>query len=76
MKFVKLIRFYYNFIRNYINAIDEGYDAEDSIFNGYICKLNTPQFNLVHRSQYGSACDFKHDIIEYRGNNCYIQTKG
>ena len=26
----------------YINAIDEGYDAEDSILNGYIYKINTP----------------------------------
>ena len=34
-----------------INAIDEGYDAEDAIFNGYIYKINTPQFNLVNRSQ-------------------------
>ena len=37
----------------YINAIDEGYDAEDAIFNGYIYKINTPQFNKVKRSQYG-----------------------
>ena len=29
----------------YINAIDEGYDAKDAISNGYIYKLNTPQFN-------------------------------
>ena len=28
----------------YNNAIDEGYDAEDAIFNGYKYKLNTPQF--------------------------------
>ena len=32
----------------YINSIDEGYDAEDAIFNGYIYKINTPQFNLVN----------------------------
>ena len=57
----------------YINAIDEGYDA---IFNGYIYKINTPQFNKVNRSQNGNGCDFKHEIIEYRGNNCYIPTKG
>ena len=61
---------------SYINAIDEGYDAEDVIFNGYIYKLNTPQFNKVNRSQYGTGCDFKHEIIEYRGNNCLIPTKG
>ena len=26
----------------YIISIDEGYDAEDGIFNGYIYKINTP----------------------------------
>ena len=60
----------------YIIAIDEGYDAEDAIFNGHIYKINTPQFNKVNRSQYGNGCDFKHEIIEYRGNNCFIPTKG
>ena len=60
----------------YINAIDKGYDAEDAIFNGYIYKLNTPQFNKVNRSQYGNDCDFKVGFIEYRGNNCYIPIKG
>ena len=34
----------------YINGIDEGYDADDSIFNGYIYKINTPKFNKVKRS--------------------------
>ena len=58
----------------YIN--DEGYDADDCIFNGYIYKIDTPQFNKVKRSQYGNGCDFKHEIIEYRGNNCFIPTKG
>ena len=60
----------------YINSIDEGYDAEDAIFTGYIYKIKTPQFNLVNTSQYGNGCDFKHEIIEYRGNNCFIPTKG
>ena len=59
----------------YINAIDEGYDAEDAIFNGYIFKISTSQFNLVNRSQYGNGCDFKHEIVEYRGDNCFIPTK-
>ena len=58
----------------YINAIDEGYDAEDAIFNGYIRKLDIPQFNKVNQSQYGNGCDFKQEIIEYRGNNCFIQS--
>ena len=60
----------------YINSIDEGYDAEDAIFNGDIYKINTPQFNLVNRSQYGDGCDFKHEFFEYRGKNCFIPTKG
>ena len=60
----------------YINSIDVDYDSDDSIFNGYIYKIDTPQFNKVNRSQYGNGCDFKHEIIVYRGNNCYIPTKG
>ena len=60
----------------YINAIDQDYDSEDAIFNGYIYKLNTPQFNKVNRSQYGNGCSFDKIIVEYRGNNCYIPTKG
>ena len=59
-----------------INSIDEGYDAEDANFNGYIYKLDTPQFNKVNRSQYGIGCDYKHEIIKYRGNDCLIPTKG
>ena len=34
----------------YINAIDEGYDAEDAIFNGYIYKKDTHHFNKVNKS--------------------------
>ena len=60
----------------YINSIDQDYDSDDSIFNGYIYKIDTPHFNKVNRSQYGNGCDFKHEIIEYRGNNCFIPTKG
>ena len=60
----------------YINFIDQDYDSEDAIFNGYIYKLDTPQFNKVNRSQYGNGCNFDKIIVEYRGNNCYIPTKG
>ena len=38
-----------------INAIDQDYESEESIFNGYIYKMDTPQFNLVNRSQYGNG---------------------
>ena len=60
----------------YINSIDEGYDAQGAVFNGYLYKLNTLQFQKVNRSQYGNGCDFNYEIIEYRGNNCFIPTKG
>ena len=60
----------------YISAIDPDYELEDSFFNGYIYKMMTAQFNKVNKSQYGSGCDFKHEIFEYRGNNCIITTKG
>ena len=60
----------------YINAIDEGYNAEDAMFIGYVYKINTPKFNKVNRNQYGNGCDFKHEIIEYQGNNCFIPTRG
>ena len=61
---------------SHINAIDQDCESEEGIFKGYIYKINSPQFNLVNRSQYGNGCDFKHEIIEYRGNNCFIPTKG
>ena len=32
--------------------------------------------NLVNRSQYGNGCDFKHEIIECQGTDCFIPTKG
>ena len=45
------------------------------LFIGYINKLNTSHFNKVNRSRYGNGCDFKHEIIEYRGNNCFVPTE-
>ena len=39
-----------------------------------MCKLNTPEFKKVNRSQYGRGTDFKQDIVEYHGQNCYIPT--
>ena len=62
---------------SYINAIDNsGYDSEDVIFTGWMYKLNTPEFKKVNRSQCGGGTDFKQDIVEYIGNNCYIPTSG
>ena len=60
----------------YIKAIDQDYDSEEALFNGYTYKIKTPQFNKVKRSQYGNGCDFKLEIYEYLANNHYIPTKG
>ena len=80
IKFVKLILDLEMLLNTeyetYINAIDQEYESEDAFFNGSFYKINTPQFNLVDRNQYGNGCDFKHEIIEHRGNNCFIPTKG
>ena len=59
----------------YINAIDAGCDAGDPISNGYFYIKDTSHFFLVNRSQYRKGCDFKHEIIENRGNNCFTPTK-
>ena len=61
----------------YINAIDNsGYDSDDVIFTGWLHKLHTPVFKKVNGSQYGRGTGNKQDIVEYKGNNCYIPTSG
>ena len=59
----------------YINSIDEGYDAEGSIFYGYIYKINTSQIIRVNRPQFGNGCSFECKLIDYRGTHCLIPTK-
>ena len=59
----------------YINSIDQDYDSEDTIFNGYFYKTETPQFNKINRSQYGNGCSFNKINVEYQGNKCFIPTK-
>ena len=61
---------------SYINSIDQNYDIDDCIFNGYNYKINTPQFSKIKRSDFGNGCNFDKIIIEYCGNNCFIPTKG
>ena len=65
-----------NDYETYIISIDESCGTDDIVFKGYFYKLDTPQFFMINRSEYGNSCDFKHAIIEYKGNNCYILTKG
>ena len=63
-------------LESYINAIDIDYDSEDVTFPGYIYKLNTPQFNVVERSAYGTGTNYMQEIVEYYRRNCYIPTSG
>ena len=58
-----------------IGPFDQDYESDDTIFNGYIYKIVFPQFNLVNRSQYVSGCNFKHEITEHQGRNCFTPTK-
>ena len=71
IRFRKMIDF-----ESYINKIDNGYDADDTIFIGYSYKVDTPQFKKVNRSQYGNGCSFDKISEEYIGNNCFIPIKG
>ena len=59
----------------FIISIDEGYDAEDAICNGCLFNINTAQFNLVNRSQYGNGCDFKLKLLNIVAKNCFVPTK-
>ena len=61
---------------SFINAIDQDYDSEDALFNCYIHKIDTPQFNKIKRSELVNGCSFDEKIIEYQGNKCFITTKG
>ena len=58
------------------SAIGVVYDSEDVIFTGWLYELNTLEPNKVNRSQYCRGTNFKQDIVEYTGNNCYIPTSG
>ena len=61
----------------YVNAIDNGgFDSDDVTFTKWLYQSNTPEFNKVNRCQCGRGTDFKQDIVEYIGNNCYIPTSG
>ena len=48
----------------YMNAVHQDYESQDDIFNGFIYKKYTPQFNKVNKSQYANGCNFKHEITE------------
>ena len=56
-------------------SIDQGYDSVDSLFNGFIYILKTPELNRVNRKEYENGCDFKHEFVEFHVNYCFIPTK-
>ena len=56
----------------YINGIDKDYDSKNSIITGVFYKLDTPVFHLINRSEYGKGTDFKKDVLEVNGSNCYV----
>ena len=61
-------------IESFINAMDIDYDSEEATFNGYVYKLNTAEFNVVKRSAHIKDAKYMQEIVEYRGQNCYIPT--
>ena len=65
-----------NEFESYIISIYQVYESDNAIFSGYIYKFNTLQVKIVKRSKYGNGCGFKHQFIEYHGNNCYIPFNG
>ena len=59
---------------SYINAIDQDYESDDAIFDGYVYKINTSLFNIVNRSQYHilskSAGKYNRDLTPYELDKC------
>ena len=62
-------------LETYINAIDVDFDSED-VFLQDGCMKKTSEFNEVNRLENGRSTDFKQDIVENTGKNCYIHTSG
>ena len=46
------------------------------MFTRWLHKVKTLAFNGINRSEYGRGTEFKQDIVEYIGNNCYNPTSG
>ena len=68
-------RYIYDF-ESYIDAIDVDYDSEDVTFTGCVFELNTLQFKVVKRSAYAKGANYMKEIVEFKGQNCYISTSG
>ena len=53
------------------NAIDVDYDSE-YFFTCWLYKIDTPEINTANTPQQGTGTDFKQDIVEYVGKNCFF----
>ena len=54
---------------SYIFTIDKDYaDDVDTIFTGQLYRVNTPEYNILSRSEYGKGTDFKINVVEVIGN--------
>ena len=60
----------------YMNAIDVDYDTEDVTFTGFVFELITPQFNVVNQRAYAKITNSLQEVVEYRGQNCFIRISG
>ena len=65
-----------NEFESYRNAKVVDYDSQDVISTEYVCKLNTPQFNIVKRSAHAKGTNYMNQNVEYRRQNCYIPNSG
>ena len=60
--------------QSYIRGIGNDYDSEVVVFTGWLYKINAREFNRKNRSQTGKGTYFRHDSVEYIGNNFYKPT--
>ena len=58
------------------SAIDIVYGSEEVTFTWYVCKLNTAQFKVGKQSAYAKSTKYLKEIVECRGQTCYIPTSG
>jgi hypothetical protein len=60
---------------NYRNAFNTSSDETEYKYNGYV-RYGEDEFKRLRRSKHGKGENFKFEIKEYIGKNCYIPTAG
>ena len=61
---------------SYINATDNHFDREDVTSIVYVYKVKTSHFKVVKRNAYAEGVNYMKEIVDYRGQNCYIPPSG